>query len=98
MAKEWIAVLRAADAAARWHVHQRRKGAAEEPYINHLLAVATLVAEATEGRGDVAIEGGRPLMGHSPAPRQNCCKRRGNPASGTLVLIAVIGSVAQRTY
>jgi hypothetical protein len=25
MAKEWIAVLRAADAAARWHVHQRRK-------------------------------------------------------------------------
>ena len=24
MAKEWIAVLRAADAAARWHVHQRR--------------------------------------------------------------------------
>jgi hypothetical protein len=25
MAKEWIAVLRAAAAAARWHVHQRRK-------------------------------------------------------------------------
>ena len=50
MAKEWIAVLRAADAAARWHVHQRRKGAAEEPYINHLLEVATLVAEATEGK------------------------------------------------
>jgi GTP diphosphokinase / guanosine-3',5'-bis(diphosphate) 3'-diphosphatase len=50
MAKEWIAVLRAADAAARWHVHQRRKGAAEEPYINHLLEVATLVAEATDGK------------------------------------------------
>ncbi len=49
MAKDWIAVLRAADAAARWHVHQRRKGAAKEPYINHLLEVATLVAEATEG-------------------------------------------------
>jgi guanosine-3',5'-bis(diphosphate) 3'-pyrophosphohydrolase len=48
--KEWIAVLKAADAAARWHVHQRRKGAAEEPYINHLLEVATLVAEATEGK------------------------------------------------
>jgi hypothetical protein len=29
--KEWIAVLKAADAAARWHVHQRRKGAAQEP-------------------------------------------------------------------
>jgi (p)ppGpp synthase/HD superfamily hydrolase len=50
MAKEWITVLRAADAAARWHVHQRRKGAAEEPYVNHLLEVATLVAEATDGK------------------------------------------------
>jgi hypothetical protein len=34
--KSWIMVLKAADAAARWHVHQRRKGAAKEPYINHL--------------------------------------------------------------
>jgi (p)ppGpp synthase/HD superfamily hydrolase len=50
MTKEWIAVLRAADTAARWHAHQRRKGAAEEPYINHLLEVATLVAEATGGK------------------------------------------------
>ena len=47
--KDWIMVLKAADAAAQWHVHQRRKGAAKEPYINHLLEVATLVAEATEG-------------------------------------------------
>jgi (p)ppGpp synthase/HD superfamily hydrolase len=46
--KEWVSVLRAADAAARWHVHQRRKGAAEEPYINHLLEVASLVADATD--------------------------------------------------
>src|SRR5215207_592608 len=48
--KEWIAVLKAADAAARWHVHQRRKGAAQEPYINHLLEVASVVTEATEGK------------------------------------------------
>jgi (p)ppGpp synthase/HD superfamily hydrolase len=47
---EWIAVLKAADAAARWHVHQRRKGAAQEPYVNHLLEVASLVAQATGGR------------------------------------------------
>jgi (p)ppGpp synthase/HD superfamily hydrolase len=47
--KEWIAVLRAADTAARWHVQQRRKGVAQEPYINHLLEVARLVAEATGG-------------------------------------------------
>src|SRR3954470_18387885 len=48
--KQWIAVLKAADAAARWHVHDRRKGVAEEPYINHLLEVASLVAEATDGQ------------------------------------------------
>ena len=48
--KEWIAVLKAADAAARWHVHQRRKGAAKEPYINHLLEVSSLVTEATGGK------------------------------------------------
>jgi (p)ppGpp synthase/HD superfamily hydrolase len=49
MTKQWVSVLRAADAAARWHVNQRRKGAAQEPYVNHLLEVATLVAEATDG-------------------------------------------------
>ena len=47
--KEWLLVLKAADAAARWHVHQRRKGPTEEPYINHLVEVAMLVAEATGG-------------------------------------------------
>jgi (p)ppGpp synthase/HD superfamily hydrolase len=47
--KESVSVLRAADAAARWHVHQRRKGIAQEPYINHLLKVASLVTEANGG-------------------------------------------------
>ena len=42
-------VLKAADTAARWHAHQRRKGSAQEPYINHLLEVAMLVADATGG-------------------------------------------------
>jgi (p)ppGpp synthase/HD superfamily hydrolase len=44
-----VTVLRAADAAARWHINQRRKGAAQEPYITHLFEVAMLVAEATAG-------------------------------------------------
>jgi GTP diphosphokinase / guanosine-3',5'-bis(diphosphate) 3'-diphosphatase len=48
--QEWLQVLKAADAAARWHVHQRRKGPAEEPYINHLVEVAMLVANATGGK------------------------------------------------
>jgi GTP diphosphokinase / guanosine-3',5'-bis(diphosphate) 3'-diphosphatase len=46
---EWLRVLKAADAAARWHVHQRRKGAAQEPFINHLIEVAMLAADATGG-------------------------------------------------
>jgi len=46
---ELVSVMRATDAAARWHVHQRRKGAAQEPYINHLLEVARLVTDATDG-------------------------------------------------
>ena len=47
-------VLKAAERAAHWHTGQRRKGAAQEPYINHLLEVARLVAEATGG-GDVNL-------------------------------------------
>ena len=47
--KELVLVLRAADLAAQWHVHQRRKGAAGEPYINHLLEVSHLVTQATNG-------------------------------------------------
>jgi len=53
--KEWVTVLRAADAAARWHAHQRRKGAAAEPYINHLLEVASLVADATDGKNPKVV-------------------------------------------
>lgn len=35
--------------AARAHANQRRKGAAQEPYINHLIEVADLVRDATRG-------------------------------------------------
>jgi GTP diphosphokinase / guanosine-3',5'-bis(diphosphate) 3'-diphosphatase len=40
-------ILNAAQAAARWHAKQRRKGSARAPYINHLLEVAKLVDQAT---------------------------------------------------
>jgi len=36
--------------ASRAHANQRRKGAAQEPYVNHLIEVMDLVAQATEGR------------------------------------------------
>jgi (p)ppGpp synthase/HD superfamily hydrolase len=41
-------VSRAADYAARRHVNQRRKGASQEPYVNHLAEVAHLVAQTAE--------------------------------------------------
>jgi len=40
-------ILRAASFAANKHAQQRRKGAAAEPYINHLIEVAQLVSNAT---------------------------------------------------
>jgi (p)ppGpp synthase/HD superfamily hydrolase len=39
-------ILKAARTASQWHVQQRRKGAAGEPYVNHLIEVADLVAAA----------------------------------------------------
>ncbi|WP_172330218.1 HD domain-containing protein [Mangrovicoccus sp. HB161399] len=40
--------------ASRAHANQRRKGAAQEPYVNHLIEVMELVARATDG-GDVEL-------------------------------------------
>lgn len=42
-------LARAYHFAAVKHIDQRRKGAASEPYINHLTEVAALVAEASGG-------------------------------------------------
>jgi (p)ppGpp synthase/HD superfamily hydrolase len=50
-----VRVMKAAADAARWHSSQKRKGQAAEPYINHLLEVADLVATATEGREPDAV-------------------------------------------
>ena len=47
MADHWIVVLKAAETAARWHADQKSKGDSGAPYINHLLEVASLVADAT---------------------------------------------------
>jgi (p)ppGpp synthase/HD superfamily hydrolase len=41
-----LTILRAASVAANWHSTQRRKGANQEPYIEHLLEVAHLVGAA----------------------------------------------------
>jgi (p)ppGpp synthase/HD superfamily hydrolase len=39
-------IMKAVRIASVWHVNQRRKGAAGEPYVNHLIEVADLVASA----------------------------------------------------
>jgi len=54
MGADILRVLHAAETAAQWHSSQRRKGDAQEPYINHLLEVALLVGEAAGG-GDTAL-------------------------------------------
>ncbi|WP_149538180.1 HD domain-containing protein [Siccirubricoccus phaeus] len=50
------ATLRAAVFAARVHATHTRKGAAAEPYVNHVLEVAALLAE--HGAPDVAVIAG----------------------------------------
>jgi len=49
MSNAVVQISRALDYAARKHVSQRRKGVAQEPYINHLAEVAHLLAVATGG-------------------------------------------------
>ena len=50
-----VAIMKAADFAARKHTKQKRKGEAAAPYINHLIEVASLVAEFADGRPEVVI-------------------------------------------
>ncbi len=45
-----VLVAQAYAFAAERHVEQRRKGAREEPYLNHLVEVAALIAAATDGK------------------------------------------------
>ena len=51
-------ILRAAAYAAQKHSAQRRKGAGQEPYVNHVLEVADRLARATQGNDLVLILGG----------------------------------------
>src|ERR1700756_1245477 len=47
--QEILLITRAMDFAARKHPRQKRKGVEAEPYVNHLVEVAQLLAEATTG-------------------------------------------------
>lgn len=50
MSQEILTLTRALDYAARAHCNQRRKGPAQEPYVNHLIEVMDLIARATGGQ------------------------------------------------
>ena len=58
MSTDLVKLARAADYAARQHIAQRRKGERAEPYVNHLIEVAALLAEATAGEDVVLLMGG----------------------------------------
>jgi guanosine-3',5'-bis(diphosphate) 3'-pyrophosphohydrolase len=48
--RDVLLLSRAWNFAAQRHATQRRKGKAQEPYVNHLAEVAELVANATDGQ------------------------------------------------
>jgi len=62
MSADIVLLARAADYAARQHIAQRRKGERAEPYVNHLIEVAALLAEATGGDDATLLAGGKRLQ------------------------------------
>jgi guanosine-3',5'-bis(diphosphate) 3'-pyrophosphohydrolase len=52
-----LLIIRAMDFAARRHTHQRRKGGQAEPYVNHVVEVARLLA-ATSGDDPALVAAG----------------------------------------
>src|SRR5262249_51369141 len=57
-ANDLLLIARALQFAAQKHTDCRRKGAAAEPYVNHLAEVAWLLAEATDGKDAVLVAAG----------------------------------------
>lgn len=55
MASEVQRLTKALAFAAEAHRNQRRKGASQEPYVNHLIEVLDLVASVEDGDVDVLI-------------------------------------------
>ena len=52
-----LTLMRAAVFSAQAHVDQRRKGAGQEPYVNHVLEVANMLAIATGGTDTTLLVG-----------------------------------------
>ncbi|MFN4172382.1 MAG: HD domain-containing protein [Pseudorhodobacter sp.] len=55
MNEDIVRLMAACDYAARQHADQRRKGAACEPYVNHVIEVAARVASSPDADADTVI-------------------------------------------
>jgi (p)ppGpp synthase/HD superfamily hydrolase len=80
MSEGIMLVMRAAEFAARRHADQKRKGAAREPYINHLTEVANLLADATDGKDPELIAAGllHDTLEDTKTEFEELCDRFGN--------------------
>ena len=58
MDNDVVKLSQAAACAARQHAAQRRKGDNAEPYVNHVIEVAAMLAEATGGSDAILVMGG----------------------------------------
>lgn len=58
MSEAIVALLRAVNFAAQKHARQRRKGEATEPYVNHVIEVAGMLADATAAGDPILLIAG----------------------------------------
>jgi (p)ppGpp synthase/HD superfamily hydrolase len=85
--RDHIALLsRAADFAARRHSGQVRKGAAREPYLNHLAEVAALLAETAEEPDAWLVAAGwlHDTVEDTPTEREELAERFGEEIAGVV--------------
>ncbi|MBM4153875.1 MAG: HD domain-containing protein [Lentisphaerae bacterium] len=82
----WALALRAADYAARALRADRRRGDETSPYMNHVLEVAALLAEATGGRDPLLVTAAllHDLPARTQIPRETLEHEFGREAAGVV--------------
>ncbi len=77
-------VCEAAELAARLHAGQQRKGRGDEPYVNHLAEVASLLAAATDGEDAELVAAGwlHDAIEDTDACREELAQRFGARVAG----------------
>jgi (p)ppGpp synthase/HD superfamily hydrolase len=87
MNNDVVKLSQAAAYAAQQHSAQRRKGDRAEPYVNHVIEVAAMLAEATGGSDAILVMGGllHDTVEDTGATREDLAARFG-PEVAALVL------------